>query len=66
MSEANRVKLRATWVREYWADLKDYEGCDTPEDMASLDQIQCEGYENDLLDYPDSVFTVTVAEVENV
>ena len=65
MVDTKKVKLRATWVREYWADPKNYEGCDTPEDMASLDQSQCVGYENDLLDYPDSVLTVTVAEVQN-
>lgn len=61
MGDNNKVKLRATWVREYWADPDHYEGCDTPEDMAALDQSG--GYPLDVMDHQDSVFTVTVAEV---
>lgn len=64
MSEANRVKLRATWVREYWADPKHYDGCDTPQDMAALD-ARAE-WPSGMLDHEESVFTVTVVEVENV
>lgn len=64
MSEAKRVKLRATWVREYWADPKYYVGCDIPEDMAALDAM--EEWPIHMLDHEDSVFTVTVVEVENV
>lgn len=58
MTDNNRVKLRATWAREYWADLRHYEGCDTPEDMADVDENS--GYPEDILDHVDSVFTVTV------
>jgi hypothetical protein len=58
MTDDKRVKLRATWTREYFADPRDYEGCDTPEDMASLDEEG--GYPMDILDHDESVFSVTV------
>ena len=54
----NKVKLIATWTRTYWADPKNYEGCDTPEDMAALDQEH--GSPMDIFDNEDSEFTVLV------
>ncbi|HHA2835986.1 TPA: hypothetical protein ACOFCN_000306 [Stenotrophomonas maltophilia] len=59
----NKVKLVATWTRVYWADPKHYKGCDTPEDMAQLDQDA--GSPMDIMDREDSNFTVTVAPEES-
>lgn len=57
--QSKKIKMRATLVREYWADPSHYDGCETPEDMAKLD---ASGGCLDLLDHEDSVFTVEVAE----
>jgi len=54
-----KVKLVATWRREYWDNPLHYPGCDYAQDMAEMDQQN--GSPMDIFDHDDSVFTVEVA-----
>lgn len=55
-----KVRLRATWTLEYWADPASYGECSTSEEMAALDAAI--EWPSDILDNADSVFTVEVVE----
>lgn len=56
------MKLRATFVVEYEADPKNYEGCNTPEEIAALDQENAAYYPETF--FEDDIFTVKVEVVE--
>lgn len=53
-------RLRVTWVAEYPANPKDYEGCETAEDMAALDQKSINDGEFTAMELFDDAETVSV------
>lgn len=57
-----KIKLRATWTVEYWADPDNYPDAKSPEEMAAMDERA--EWPQEILDHEHSVFTVQVVEDE--